>query len=62
MTKKASLFKEYELPSYQEIIENYTKEFVDYITPKGDTTFGFWMQTLVDLEFLDLELQGLSKE
>lgn len=24
--------------------------------------FGFWMQTLADLEFLDLELQGLTEE
>ena len=24
--------------------------------------FGFWMQTLADLEFLDLELQGLAYE
>jgi len=27
-----------------------------------DTVFGFWMQTLADLEFLDLELQGLTEE
>ncbi|MBX0311046.1 MAG: site-specific DNA-methyltransferase [Sulfurihydrogenibium sp.] len=25
-------------------------------------SFGFWMQTLADLEFLDLEMQGLAKE
>lgn len=26
------------------------------------STFGFWMQTLADLELLDLELQGLTEE
>jgi len=62
MTEKVSLFEEYEFPSYEEIMEAYAKEFTNYITPKGDTTFGFWMQTLADLEFLDLELQGLSEE
>jgi len=35
---------------------------LNYILPKGDTIFGFWMQTLADLEFLDLELQGLTDE
>jgi len=62
MTEKVSLFEEYKFPSYEEIMEAYAKEFTNYITPKGDTTFGFWMQTLADLEFLDLELQGLSEE
>lgn len=28
----------------------------------SNTTFGFWLQTLADLEFLDLELQGLTEE
>ena len=60
MTEKVSLFEEYEFPSYEEIMEACAKEFTNYITPKGDTTFGFWMQTLADLEFLDLELQGLT--
>ncbi|MCX8028363.1 MAG: site-specific DNA-methyltransferase, partial [Thermodesulfovibrionales bacterium] len=49
-------------PSYEEILEAYAKEFSEYIQPKGDTTFGFWMQTLADLEFLDLELKGLTDE
>ncbi len=55
------MFGTHEFPSYEEIIEAYSKEFSNYIAPKGDTIFGFWMQTLADLEFLDLELQGLTE-
>jgi hypothetical protein len=47
---------------YEETLDTYAREFTNYITPKGDTVFGFWMQTLADLEFLDLELQGLTDE
>lgn len=61
-TKQATMFGTYEFPSYEEIMEAYAKEFANYILPKGDTIFGFWMQTLADLEFLDLELQGLTDE
>jgi len=61
-TKQTTMFGTYEFPSYEEIIEAYAKEFASYVVPKGDTTFGFWMQTLADLEFLDLELQGLTEE
>jgi len=49
-------------PSYEEIIEEYSKELTKYVLPKGDTTFGFWMQTIADLELLDLELKGLTEE
>jgi len=56
------MFGTYAFPSYEEIIDAYAKEFENYILPKGDTIFGFWMQTLADLEFLDLELQGLTDE
>lgn len=59
---QATMFGTYEFPSYEEIMEAYAKEFANYILPKGDTIFGFWMQTLADLEFLDLELQGLTDE
>ncbi len=59
---QTTLFGTYEFPSYEEIMEAYAKEFENYILPKGDTIFGFWMQTLADLEFLDLELQGLTDE
>ncbi len=45
---------------YQRIIEDSIAAPNQYLTPQGDTVFGFWMQTLADLEFLDLELQGLT--
>jgi DNA modification methylase len=60
--KRTTMFGTYEFPSYEDIMNAYAKEFANYITPKGDTIFGFWMQTLADLEFLDLELQGLTEE
>lgn len=59
--KQFSMFGTQEFPSYEEIIEAYAREFNKYVIPQGDTIFGFWMQTLADLEFLDLELQGLTK-
>jgi len=62
LTKQATMFDTYEFPSYEDIMEAYAKEFANYILPKGNTIFGFWMQTLADLEFLDLELQGLTDE
>ena len=58
--KQTTMFGTYEFPSYEEIMDEYAKEFANYILPKGDSIFGFWMQTLADLEFLDLELQGLT--
>jgi len=58
--KQTTMFGTHEFPSYEEIMEAYAKEFANYVIPKGDTIFGFWMQTLADLEFLDLELQGLT--
>ncbi len=61
-TKQITMFGTNEFPSYEEIIDAYSKEFANYILPKGNTIFGFWMQTLADLEFLDLELQGLTDE
>ena len=60
--KEEILFNDYEFSSYDEIFEDYAKEFTKYIAPKGDTIFGFWMQTLADLEFLNLELQGLTEK
>lgn len=59
---KLTMFRTNEFPTYGEIVEEYAKEFDKYVTPKGDTTFGFWMQTLADLELLDLELQGFTKK
>jgi SAM-dependent methyltransferase len=61
-TKQITMFGTYEFPSYEEIMDDYAKEFANYVLPKGDTIFGFWMQTLADLEFLDLELQALTDE
>jgi hypothetical protein len=61
-TKQTTMFGTYEFPSYEEIMDAYAKEFASYVLPKGDTIFGFWMQTLADLEFLDLELQDLTDE
>lgn len=60
--KSLKMFGSSEFPSCEEIIEEYAKEFSNYVIPKGETIFGFWMQTLADLEFLDLELKGLTKE
>ncbi len=59
---QTTMFGTHEFPTYEEIMQAYAKEFANYILPKGDTIFGFWMQTLADLEFLDLELQGLTDE
>lgn len=60
--KQETLFDTDYFPTYEEIIDAYSKEFKNYISPKGDTTFGFWMQTLADLNLLDLELKGLTSE
>ncbi|MFH1824089.1 MAG: hypothetical protein ABH873_02535 [Candidatus Firestonebacteria bacterium] len=60
--QRLTMFGTDEFPTYEEIMDAYAKEFANYILPKGDTIFGFWMQTLADLEFLDLELQGLTEE
>ncbi|MEM3473812.1 MAG: DNA methyltransferase [archaeon] len=55
--KSEYLFGAYEFPSHEKIIGAYAKEFTNYILPKGDTIFGFLIQTLADLE-----LQGLTEE
>ncbi|RLI80146.1 hypothetical protein DRP05_01580 [Archaeoglobales archaeon] len=55
-----TMFGTNEFPTYEEIVAEYSKEFEKYVIPKGDNIFGFWMQTLADLELLDLELQGLA--
>jgi hypothetical protein len=60
--KQITMFGTYEFLSYEEIIEDYAKEFKNYVIPKVETIFSFWMQTLADLEFLDLKLQGLTEE
>jgi len=60
--EQLSIFDNCSYPSYEEILNYYSKEFENYVLPNGETIFGFWMQTLADLEFLDLELQGLTEE
>lgn len=48
-------------PSFEEILKNYSKEADNY-QPKKRNVFGFWMQTLADIQFLDLELSGMTKD
>jgi len=48
-------------PSYQEILDESSKEDIKYL-PKTGNVFGYWMQTLADIQFLDLELSGLTKD
>ena len=60
--KQVSLDGNKGFPSFEEIVIDYSKEFYNYITPKGDNIFGFWMQTLADLELLKLELEGLTNK
>jgi len=60
--KQTTMFGSSQFPFYEEILDEYGKEFRELIAPKGDTTFGFWMQTIADLELLNIELQGLTKE
>jgi len=42
-------------------IDLYLREFPRFIEPKGENTFGFWVQTVADIQLLDLELKGLTK-
>lgn len=57
-----TMFGTTDFPAYEEIVEEYSKEFDRLITPSGDTVFGFWMQTIADIQLLDLELQGLKEQ
>lgn len=48
-------------PCLEEILEEYSKETDKKVSNNNsDTVFGFWMQTLADLQLLDLELSGLT--
>jgi len=60
--KQFSLLGTKKFPSFNEIMVDYSKEFYNHITPKGENVFGFWMQTLADLELLKLELEGITKK
>jgi len=63
LTQQTTLFKrkEYSYPSFEEIINDYSYEAKDFQQRKGNI-FGFWMQTLADLQLLNLELSGLTKK
>jgi len=52
-----NVYKEY--PSLEEILNEYSKESNNFI-PQDENVFGFWIQTLADIQFLDLELAGLT--
>jgi hypothetical protein len=58
---RLTMFGTDKFPTYKEIVDEYSREFTKYVIPKGENIFGFWMQTLADLELLDLELQGLTQ-
>ena len=47
-------------PTYEEIINEFSLENKKKVI-KEKNSFGYWMQTLADVQFLDLELSGLSK-
>lgn len=38
------------------------QDYDRYLNPQGENTFGFWMQTIADLQFLELELESLAKD
>ena len=40
-------------------IDAYLGEFPRFIEPKAENTFGFWVQTIADVQLLSLELDGL---
>lgn len=46
---------------FANLLEECLKESEHLTAPEGDTTFGFWMQTLADLHLLDMELKGLAE-
>ena len=48
-------------PTYNGMVK-FSKGLNQFIIPKGPTVFGFWMQTIADLQLLDLELKGLTKD
>lgn len=45
---------------FEDIIIESAKDSVTYLPVTGNV-FGFWMQTLADIQFLNLELSGLTK-
>jgi len=59
--EQLEMFENGEYSSYEALMDSYASQFAELIAPKGETTFGFWMQTLADAAFLDLELRGLTE-
>ena len=58
--QQATLFETSNIyPSYEEIINEFALENKNLNPEKN--SFGYWMQTLADVQFLDLELSGLSE-
>lgn len=47
--------------TYEEIISEFSFEHKNRVIPEKNA-FGYWMQTLADVQFLDLELSGLSAD
>ena len=47
---------------YEELINRFSGQFEKYICPESKHSFGFWMQTLADVDLLILELEGLAEE
>lgn len=47
-------------PTYEEIINEFSLKKRNKISQKSNS-FGYWMQTLADIHFLNLELEGLCK-
>jgi len=60
-SKQLTLSGKQEYPTYEEILDEFSKEFNRYIFPAGENVFGFWMQTIADLQLLEIELEGLAK-
>lgn len=60
MAKQLDIRGKEAYPTYERILEEYSTEMYRYIEPEGKNTFGFWMQTLADLQLLDIELAGLA--
>ena len=58
--QQATLFETPNIyPSYEDIINEFALENKTLSPEKN--SFGYWMQTLADVQFLDLELSGLSE-
>ena len=48
-------------PTYEEILQEYSSVKKETL-PVNENAFGYWIQTLADIQFLNLELSGLSTD